>query len=283
MRTGAYIDRPDDAEPHLLAGRLALARVVAVGTRLSPGHVLSHSSAALLWGLPLPAAPARAHVVVHSNPDGRSRDVVGHVLDLDEPHVTEHLGFRVTTLERTVVDCAMAGGGHTGLLVADAALRAGASLGACQAMLSGMAGRRGVVTARAVLDFADDGAESAGESSARFALLRAGLPRPETQVRTDTHLGTFWSDMGWPEWAVLLEYDGRTKYEATGRASDAVLKEKRRQDAIEETGRRVLRVVAADLRDPAALAARVLRAAPHPPGPLHPRRELTLRGPSSCF
>ena len=86
--------------------------------------------------------------------------------------------------------------------------------------------------------------------------------------------------MGWPEWAVLLEYDGRTKYEATGRASDAVLKEKRRQDAIEETGRRVLRVVAADLRDPAALASRVLRAARLHPGPLRPRRELTL-GPAS--
>ena len=86
--------------------------------------------------------------------------------------------------------------------------------------------------------------------------------------------------MGWPEWAVLLEYDGRTKYEATGRASDAVLKEKRRQDAIEETGRRVLRVVAADLRDPAALASRVLRAARLHAGPLRPRRELTL-GPAS--
>src|SRR5665647_3975642 len=52
-------------------------------------------------------------------------------------------------------------------------------------------------------------AESPGESSARSVLLRAGLPVPQTQVRVDTPLGTFWSDLGWPEWRLLAEYDGR--------------------------------------------------------------------------
>lgn len=285
VRPGAYIDRPeDDLDRHAVAARLALARLVAIRAQLSSDHVLSHSSAALLWGLPLLRAPTRAHAIVTSCPTGRSRDVVRHVMQLADEHVTRLMGFRVTTLERTVVDCAMAAGGHTGLLVADAALAAGASRDACRDLVATMPGRRGVITARAVIDLADDGAESPGESSARFVLLRAGLPRPETQVRTDTHLGPFWSDLGWPEWALLAEYDGRAKYEASGSASAAVLDEKRRQDAIEESGRRVLRIVADDLRAPDSLLRRVLRAAPRETArTLEPRPALTTRPVSSSF
>ena len=96
----------------------------------------------------------------------------------------------------------------------------------------------------------------------RFVLLRAGLPQPDTQVRVDSRLGTFWGDLGWERWRTLLEYDGRSKY--TGR--EALIEEKRRHDAIVEAGWRILRVTKEDLRAPSALLARVTRllpAAPH--------------------
>lgn len=138
----------------------------------------------------------------------------------------------------------------------------GADRASCLELCAGLTGRRGVVAARAVLALADDGAESPGESSTRFVLLRAGFPVPQTQVAVATRIGTFWSDLGWPQWDLLAEYDGLRKYEASGRASDAVIAEKRRQDAIEEAGRRVLRVTGADLRDERALVRPVLRLAP---------------------
>lgn len=197
--------------------------------------------------------------------------------------MTSLLGFTVTALERTVVDCTMTLGPRAALVIADAALHAGTSREACLELVNQMVGRRGVVVARAVLDLADDGAESPGESLARFVVLRAGLPRPTTQVRVETHLGTFWSDFGWPEWHVLAEYDGRAKYEANGPASAAVIEEKRRQDAIEEAGHRVLRITKGDLSAPDRLVARVLRFAPSGVAArLRPRAALMSHAPRSA-
>jgi very-short-patch-repair endonuclease len=218
-------------------------------------------------------------VTIPYNPSGGPRrDVVRHVRALPEGHATSLLGFTVTTLERTVVDCAMTLGPRAGLVIADAALRLGADRDECQGILATLGGHRGVVAARAVVDLADDGAESAGESTARFVLLRAGLPAPQTQVCVSTHLGTFWADLGWPAWRLLAEYDGRAKYEANGTASAAVIEEKRRQDAIEETGQRVLRITKEDVDRPERLVARVLRLAPSGiAGRLRPRAALMSR------
>ena len=262
VRPGAYVDAPVDLHQHARDHLVALARIVALREQLTRAYALSHGSAALLWGLPLLRSPAHTHVMGMGNPSTHVSDIRRHAHRLPASHVTAHLGHQVTTLERTVIDCAMALGPLGGLVVADAALHVGASRERCLEILDTMAGRRGVVTARAVLELADDGAESPGESSTRFVLLRAGLPTPETQVRVRTHLGTFWSDLGWPDWHLLAEYDGRVKYEANGPASEAVIEEKRRQDAIEERGYRVLRITKEDLRAPERLVRRVLSAAP---------------------
>src|SRR5665648_1005235 len=231
VRHAAYIDARPGGERHDRDRQAALARTVAIRDQLTAPYVLSHASAALVWGLPLLATPDRTHVIGVSNPARNGTDIVRHVHELPAHHQTVHLGHPVTTLERTVVDCAMTMGPRAGLVLADAALRVGVDRGDCARVLAGMQGRRGTPAARAILDLADDGAESPGESSARFVLLRAGLPVPQTQVRVDTHLGTFWSDLGWPEWRLLAEYDGRAKYEANGSASEAVIQEKRRQRA----------------------------------------------------
>jgi very-short-patch-repair endonuclease len=214
---------------------LALARLVALREQLTLPYVLSHESAALLWGLPVLMQPTRTHVIQRSRPTSRGApDVIRHVTDVPEDQRTVHRGHPVTTLERTVVDCAMTLGAHGGLVVADAALHGGA--------------------------------ESPGETSARFVLLRAGLPAPETQVAVSTRLGTFWADLGWREWRLLAEYDGRLKYGAAGMASEVVVQEKRRQEAIEEAGWRVLRLTKEDLHEPSQLIQRLARYLP--PGSL---------------
>jgi len=81
---------------------------------------------------------------------------------------------------------------------------------------------------------------------------------PQTQIEVTTRLGTFWADLGWEEWRVLIEYDGRPKY----RSVDDLIREKRRHDALLEAGWRVLRVTTEDLRSPVALLARVERMLP---------------------
>lgn len=62
---------------------------------------------------------------------------------------------------------------------------------------------------RTVLQSVDPGAESFPETRTRLLLTRAGLPRPETQIRIH-HRGRVIAriDMGWRAWQVGVEYDG---------------------------------------------------------------------------
>ncbi|MBC7291709.1 MAG: hypothetical protein H5T83_10335, partial [Actinotalea sp.] len=156
--------------------------------------------------------------------------------------------------------------------VADAALHAGASRDALAATVGRAATGRGVRRAREVLGLADEGAESAGESMARAALLAVGLPPPETQVRIQTIEGPFWADLGWRQWRVLGEYDGRAKYGRTASDPAALVREKRREDLLRDEGWRVVRLTSRDLADPTAMAARVLGVVPRSAqGSLTPR------------
>lgn len=282
VRRGAYV--PSE----MLAGldgrqverTLTLARVAAVGRRLGPEVVMSHLSAAALWGLPLVGDDSTVvHVIPPSHPSERSaRDIARHGHRIAAGHVTTHRGFSTTTLERTVVDCAMALPLAQGLIIADAALHIGADLGECWRILEPMAGHRGVRSARAVLTYADAGAESSGETLLRLALLRGGFPVPTTQVMIVTRRGTYWTDVGWPRLRVVGEYDGESKYLARDDAVGAIVDEKRRQAAIEGEGYAMFRALKSDLSSPEALESRVRRLARF--GPIIERPELFPTPPS---
>lgn len=252
---GAYVR----TSPRLAIRGRSLARIVAVHHQMRAPHWFSHESAALLWGLPLWRDDGRVHVrqTGHASSQ-RDRAVSRHRGIVDERHLTSVGGLPVTDMEQTVLDCARSLSPLAGLVVADGALRAGADRAAVVALLDEVAGRRGVRSARAVVELADGGSESPGETVTRFVLLRAGLPRPKTQVEVATRLGPFWADLGWPEWKVLVEYDGRTKYAGV----DDLVREKRRHDALLEAGWRVLRVTKEDLRSPDELVRRVERLLP---------------------
>jgi len=266
IRPGAYVrvgetgTAPVDryAELH----RRALARIVAVDAALRTEHVLSHQSAALLWGLPLIGDGSRVHLV-QAVPSGRcSPDTLRHRHLLPDSEIAEVDGRRLTSLPRTVADCASVLAPEDGLVLADAALRLGLERGECLDLLGARVGHRGVRRAMTVLELADEGAESPGESRLRHLALRAGLPVPRTQVLVETLEGPTWGDLGWPQWRLIAEYDGVAKYTAGSTAAAAVLKERRREVAIERAGWRVVRVTAADLRRPDVLLAEILRRAP---------------------
>ena len=126
-------------------------------------------------------------------------------------------------------------------------------------------GMRGGENARRHLLAADARSGSAGESLSRGQMHLLGVPLPDLQVafpRGGGLDGTDIVDFDWPGLGVFGEFDGKGKYFRSeingGRSPEDVLwEEKLREDRIRSLGWVVVRVTMADLRDPAAVRARV--------------------------
>jgi len=231
----------------------ALAQMVAVHHRVRVEHWFSHESAAVLRGLRVWRDPTTTHLRQARRPDRNPDPTVRrHLPAVPVEHRAQVSGLPVTSLEATVVDCARSLPPLDALVIADAAVRSGADLAKANALLAEMPGLPGVRAAAHVLALADPGAESAPETAVRYYMLAAGLPAPQTQVEVKTWHKTYWSDLGYPQHKLLIEYDGRSKY--TG---NEWLREKRRMDAIVEAGFRIVRATADDLHKPACLVARI--------------------------
>lgn len=213
VRTGAWIPATRGAYvPNGTSARaMAIARAVGVHARISSAHAFSHETAALLHGLALWDVPQVTHVR-HEHRGGGSNDplVARHLGIPAHARVVVLAGLPVTDLASTTWDCLRTATPLAALVVADSALHAGLPRDSVVAIAEQARGN-GTARARALLELADEGAESARETWARFAFAVAGWPPPETQVRVETARGTFWADLGWPRWRLLVEYDGLGK------------------------------------------------------------------------
>ena len=71
-------------------------------------------------------------------------------------------------------------------------------------------GARGFRQLNAALDLYDPGAASPKETWLRLLVIRAGYPRPQTQipVRSADGQRQYYLDMGWEDLMLALEYDG---------------------------------------------------------------------------
>jgi hypothetical protein len=69
---------------------------------------------------------------------------------------------------------------------------------------------RGLRQLEAVLNLVDAGAESPKETWLRLLVIRAGYPRPRTQIPVLSPDGRrrYYLDMGWEDIMLALEYDG---------------------------------------------------------------------------
>ncbi|MGV8967411.1 MAG: hypothetical protein ACOH2F_14170 [Cellulomonas sp.] len=270
IRPGAYRRVPIPVAPgpvpvHAAAAArdLALTRIAAVGRQLRTPFWFSHESAALIWGCPLWTAPARTHIIQTVQPsDHGERSLTRHVMALMPADRQLWRGVPVTSLDRTVVDCLRQLPPRDALVLADGALRLGADREELRARVDALAGGRGVVGARTVLDHADGRAESPWETFVRFLFLQHGLPTPELQIPIHTRLGSFRADLGWPAWKLLLEVDGFVKYSTSDDPARIVFEEKRRHDAIMDEGWGILRVTASDAGRSRELIARVCARLP---------------------
>ncbi|MFD9942240.1 DUF559 domain-containing protein [Nonomuraea sp. NPDC059023] len=176
-------------------------------TQLVPSAVAIRRTAAHVWGL-------------HAMPDGTREegwpvelaipihmDIPGcqaYELSLPPADTTTHKGIRLTTLERTALDCARTLPRIDGIAIVDQFLRRGVRIADLRTQATAF------THLLQTLSMADSGAASPRESSLRVTFLEAGLPRPTTQIHVilpDTRHA--YLDLGWPAYHLAVEYDGR--------------------------------------------------------------------------
>lgn len=267
VRRGAYctaqaieVDGPSSAPREKRNRELARAR--ALHAQLRSDHIFSHTTAALLLGCLVWTVPDTTHLYQGYRASGRSaKDVSRHRGDVPPDESTQVHGLPVTSLARTVVDCALALRPLEALVVTDSAFAMGVERQAVLPLLDARAGQRGIQRARLVIELADGGSQSAWETWVRYELLRAGLPRPTTQLPVQTDRGLFHTDLGYARWALGIEFDGQVKYRPDGvrpghDPAQEYLGEKARADAIQRAGVTIERVLASDKQDVRAMLAR---------------------------
>lgn len=181
--------------------------VAAVALTLPPGAAFSHTTAAQLLGLPTPWPDGRPlHVTVPRAVNrGRRKAVAWHQRDLTGCTLRAG-GFAVTDHARTWVDLGAVLTMPDLVAVTDVMLRRGLVR---VADLQIAPGTRGVATLREALMLADPDSRSVRESLLRVQLHSSGLPAP--RINMDIIEEGIWlgcGDLVWPEFTLVIEYDG---------------------------------------------------------------------------
>ncbi|WP_154795152.1 hypothetical protein [Occultella kanbiaonis] len=291
VRKGAFVV-VDPEDPIWRRKRImTLGRCVAATRLLTRDHVFSHTSAALVHGCALWDVDPRVHLFQSGNPSpGHTRNMFRHVVAIGQAERTIVNGLPVTTLERTILDCARTLHPRDALVVVDSAMgilvkpdrtdRAGTDMRTAELRARLLRRieepdmRRGRRQGRVVIALADPYAESPGESALRWIALARGLPPPVCQCAVRTDAAMYYTDMRWrfrltrPNGTqrivtVHAEFDGRVKYRGTGPdASRTVTDEKVREDRIRATKAEVVRAVWEDLAHTDRMFARLIDALP---------------------
>jgi hypothetical protein len=265
VRRGAYVrERPAERSRDEEHRELILATV----PQLHDAAVISHGSAAVLYGMPTwPRAIDRVHVTRNRNSGGNRRTVVQvHAAPLAAADITTIDGVPVTSLARTVLDLCRTLPIEQAVAAGDRALALGLVRAVVEDRLSQMIRWPGTRQARRAVALLDARSESAGESLSRVRLHEDGLPAPELQQDIFDDEGQFVArvDFFWKEQRTIGEFDGKIKYGRLlkpGQAiEDVLFEEKRREDALRDLGWQIVRWIWADLYRRGVIRDRVLRA-----------------------
>ncbi|HEU0190991.1 MAG TPA: hypothetical protein VFR17_06950 [Mycobacterium sp.] len=205
--------------------------------------VLAGRSAAALHGAKWIDARRRAQIF-HDNrhPPAGIRVWSDH---LAEDEVEEIRGIRVTTPVRTAFDIACRYPVDPAVAAIDALARATKlKMADVELLAQRYPGHRGVHRARTAIDLVDPGAESPRETWLRLLLIRAGFPRPTTQIPVHDQYGQLVAvlDMGWEDIKVAAEYDGEHHRTDPWRFGKDIL----RHEAVTELGWIDVRVTKTD-------------------------------------
>jgi hypothetical protein len=234
----------------------AVLRAKACWLRSRRRGILAGFSASALHGSKWIDATLPAAII-----DTNRRPAVGvqvweERIETDE--ITVVSGMRVTTPARTALDLARRCRLGAAVAAIDALVQAtDLKMADVDLLFDQYRGRRGMKAARAALGLVDGGAQSPKETWLRLLLIRAGFPRPQTQIEVLNEWGwpDAYLDMGWEEIKVAAEYEG--EHHQLRRYH--YVKDIRRQEKVERRhGWIVVRVVAED--HPADIIRRVREA-----------------------
>lgn len=239
-------------------GHVALptgGREMAAQLWREPHGVLSHETAAWIWGFSGPSA------VVHvSGPVGgtvaQPGTVVHRVRWLDARDVRVRDGFRVTSPARTILDLAACSSGRDlERAVAEARVNGLIRERQLRQVLSRYPGRRGSRALTALLDAEHDPAFTRSELEQELLALvrRAGLASPRTNAR----LNGYEVDALWADERLVVELDSFRFH----RSRSAFERDRRKSAELQTAGYRVLQVTWRQLRDtPEGVAAQIAAA-----------------------
>ena len=247
---GVYLSRALPLNlPDLAAGIL---------TACPPGTALSHRTAAILQGAQLEPSRLVEVVVPPGTHRPRRRGVLVRVRSLLPDDVTTCQGLPVTSAAQTWLDLAHVVPSAELVAIGDALLRTGrldaAVLGE---RLDRADGVRGVATARRWAPQLTPLAASRPESLVRHHILHAGPPAPQVQLPIRDALGrtVAHADLGYEEWRIAIEYEGRQHAEREQFARDLT-----RYSRMGASGWLLLRFGGADAFQPRAVVSQVAGA-----------------------
>ncbi|MDR7083135.1 hypothetical protein J2X01_002428 [Arthrobacter ginsengisoli] len=226
----------------------------AAASTLRSRTVFCRQSAAALSDIPVLGKRHPVHACTSDAGGGRSRaGVRRHFVDPESLQIEERQGLLVTSRARTVLDLAAFGSFEQAVAAVDHVIRParnGPPVLNLELLEAGITGNYTAAATRRILtalEFGDPASGSPGESLSRAMMHRLGFKAPllQHEIRDARGLVGF-TDFEWPEDGLSGEFDGLAKYRDSsylnGRtAADVVIEEKRREDRIRATGRRVIR------------------------------------------
>lgn len=240
-----------------------LLRIAAFGLVLRSGQFLSHTTAALVWGMPLPWRHEMHEAPVHVTTVGsgavmRRRGVVGHRQVSEHASIRLVRGVRVSDPVSTWYAC------RSLLSVADLIVLGDHVVGPARLATvdhlraACRTGDRGVGVASGALARIRPGSESAMETRVRLVVVDSGFPEPELNIDVRDGEGRFLgrADMAWPEFQIALEYDG--DHHRTDR--DTFHGDRRRGNGFAVNGWIVIHVTSTDVREPTPMLNRLAEA-----------------------
>jgi hypothetical protein len=177
----------------------------------------SHRTAAAILGAPI-EAPTEPHVSLTPRrvlPQWAGLAV--HSRGLQPADITEHRGLRLTSGAQTFLDLAPSTWPDELVAVGDALMRSGHLTAEQLTERLARADRvRGVVRARACAPLLSPRSASRPESLIRYWVLTSDLPTPQLQIPVHDRWGIVraHADLGFEEWKVALEYEGRQHADA---------------------------------------------------------------------
>lgn len=235
----------------------ALAAEAAALLALGPQAVLSHRTAAALWGLLRdPGRQIHLSFVDRRPPTPRPGIAVHRATTLAISDVTRRHGLPVTTPLRTLVDLGTASTSHElGRAMDEAEVRRLVRRDDLDRAANDASGRPGVTALRAALATDRPSGLTRSEAEDRFLSLvaRAALPPPQVNVRVAGHD----VDALWREQRLVVEVDGF----AFHRTRAAFERDRRRDAELQAQGLRVIRATWRQIAsEPEALVARLAGA-----------------------